>query len=64
MAEYYVELSNRVVGPFATQLEAIEEQQRIRATTTRRHMRSRIVTVDTDETRAADDPWTQPGGGT
>ncbi|ALY07700.1 hypothetical protein SEA_CLARK_65 [Gordonia phage Clark] len=63
MAEYYVELSNRVVGPFATQGEAIEEQQRIRAATTRRRMRTRIVTVDTDGTRAADDPWTLPGGG-
>lgn len=63
MAEYYVELSNRVVGPFATQGEAIEEQQRIRATTTRRHMRSRIVTVDTDGPTEPD-PWTEPGGGT
>ncbi len=63
MAEYYIELSNRVVGPFPTQLEAIEEQQRIRATTNRRHMRTRIVTVDTDEA-SEPDPWTQPGGGT
>lgn len=61
MAEYYVELSNRVVGPFTTQQAAIEEQQRIRATTTRRHMRSRIVTVDTDRSEPVDDPW---GGGT
>ncbi|AZS07328.1 hypothetical protein PP505_gp58 [Gordonia phage Dorito] len=61
MAEYYVELSNRVVGPFATQLEAIEEQQRIRAATTRRRMRTRIVTVDTDRIEPVDDPW---GGGT
>lgn len=55
MAEYYVELSNRVVGPFATQGEAIAEQQRIRAGTKRRFMRSRIVTVDPDGT--APDPW-------
>ncbi|AWN05087.1 hypothetical protein SEA_EASLEY_63 [Gordonia phage Easley] len=61
MTEYFVELSNRVVGPFATQGEAIEEQQRIRATTSRRHMRTRIVTVDTDRSEPVDDPW---GGGT
>lgn len=63
MAEYYVELSNRVVGPFATQGEAIEEQQRIRATTSRRRMRTRIVTVDTDGPTEPD-PWAEPGGGT
>lgn len=55
MAEHYVELSDRVVGPFATQQAAIDEQQRIRAETSRRFMRSRIVTVDPDHT--ADDPW-------
>ncbi|QFP96181.1 hypothetical protein PP506_gp60 [Gordonia phage DobbysSock] len=61
MAEYYVELSNRVVGPFDTQRDAIEEQQRIRAATTRRRMRTRIVTVDADRSEPVDDPW---GGGT
>lgn len=61
MAEYYVELSNRVVGPFPTQQAAIEQQKRIRATTSRRHMRTRIVTVDTDRIEPVDDPW---GGGT